>query len=43
LVLIGFPEVLRIAPDVRILLYGALLVAVIRFSPQGLLVRRAAS
>jgi branched-chain amino acid transport system permease protein len=39
LVLVGAPELLRMAPDVRILLYGVLLIAVIRFRPQGLLAR----
>jgi branched-chain amino acid transport system permease protein len=42
LVLVGAPELLRIAPDVRILLYGVLLIAVIRFRPQGVLVRSGA-
>lgn len=39
LVLVGLPEALRIAPDVRILGYGVLLVLIIRFRPQGLWVR----
>jgi branched-chain amino acid transport system permease protein len=40
--LVGLPEILRLAPDVRILAYGVLLIAVVRFRPQGLLVRRLA-
>ena len=41
LVLIGVPELLRLAPDVRILGYGVVLLLVIRFRPQGLWVRTA--
>lgn len=41
LVLVGVPELLRMAPDVRILGYGAILLLVIRFRPQGLWVRAA--
>lgn len=40
-VLIGAPELLRLFPDARVLLYGALLVAVIMFRPQGLLAKKA--
>jgi branched-chain amino acid transport system permease protein len=42
LILVGLPELLRIAPDVRILGYGVLLLLIIRFRPQGLWVRRPA-
>lgn len=38
-VLIGVPEALRLAPELRILLYGAVLLVIIRFRPQGILVR----
>ncbi|RMI35607.1 ABC transporter permease [Nocardia stercoris] len=38
-VLIGLPEALRLAPSARILLYGAVLLVIIRFRPQGLLTR----
>ncbi|MFB8282383.1 ABC transporter permease [Nocardia colli] len=38
-VLIGVPEALRLAPEARILLYGVALLLIIRFRPQGLLVR----
>ncbi|MGV9820228.1 ABC transporter permease [Nocardia xishanensis] len=38
-VLIGVPEALRLAPAARILLYGAVLLLIIRFRPQGVLVR----
>jgi branched-chain amino acid transport system permease protein len=41
LVLVGVPELLRLAPDVRILGYGVVLLLVIRFRPQGLWVRAA--
>jgi branched-chain amino acid transport system permease protein len=41
LVLVGVPELLRVAPDVRILGYGVVLLLVIRFRPQGLWVRAA--
>jgi branched-chain amino acid transport system permease protein len=41
LVLVGAPELLRLAPDVRILGYGVVLLLVIRFRPQGLWVRSA--
>lgn len=41
LVLVGVPELLRLAPDVRILGYGVVLLLVIRFRPQGLWVRSA--
>ncbi len=41
-VLIAVPELLRLTSDVRILLYGVVLIAVIRFRPQGLWVRRRA-
>ncbi|HOB05725.1 MAG TPA: branched-chain amino acid ABC transporter permease, partial [Propionibacteriaceae bacterium] len=40
IVLVAVPELLRLTPDVRILLYGVVLIAVIRFRPQGLWVRR---
>ena len=39
--LIGLPEALRIAPDVRIILYGVVVILIIRFRPQGLWTRRA--
>ncbi|MEV0249333.1 ABC transporter permease [Nocardia sp. NPDC050712] len=39
-VLIGVPEALRLAPEARILLYGVTLLLIIRFRPQGILVRR---
>jgi len=39
-VLIGVPEALRMAPQARIVLYGAVLLLIIRFRPQGILVRR---
>nr|WP_246598564.1 hypothetical protein [Nocardia tengchongensis] len=39
-VLIGVPEVLRLAPSWRIVLYGLVLLLVVRFRPQGILVRR---
>lgn len=39
-VLIGAPEVLRLAPSWRIVLYGLVLLLVVRFRPQGILVRR---
>lgn len=39
-VLIGVPEALRLAPEARILLYGVVLLLIIRFRPQGVLVRR---
>ena len=42
IVLIAVPELLRLTPDIRILLYGVVLIAVIRFRPQGLWVRRRA-
>ncbi len=42
IVLVGLPEALRIAPDARILLYGMIMIAMIRFRPQGLWTRRAA-
>ena len=38
LVLVGAPELLRLAPAVRILGYGVLLLAVVRFRPRGILV-----
>src|SRR5690606_17656849 len=38
-VLIGVPEALRLAPEARILLYGVVLLLIIRFRPQGVLVR----
>ncbi|MFI1918863.1 hypothetical protein [Nocardia sp. NPDC020380] len=38
--LIGAPEVLRLAPSWRIVLYGLVLLLVVRFRPQGILVRR---
>ena len=41
LALVGLPEALRLAPDVRILLYGIVVIAIIRFLPQGLWTRRA--
>ena len=36
LILVGLPELLRIAPSVRIVGYGVLLLLAIRFRPQGL-------
>ena len=42
LLLVGLPEALRLAPDVRIVLYGVVVVAIIRFLPQGLWTRRVA-
>lgn len=42
IVLVGLPEALRVAPDVRILLYGVIMIAMIRFRPQGLWTRRTA-
>ncbi|MGV9410355.1 ABC transporter permease [Nocardia sp. NPDC003693] len=39
-VLIGVPEALRLAPELRIVLYGVVLLLVVRFRPQGILVRR---
>ncbi|MFE3001515.1 ABC transporter permease [Nocardia sp. NPDC059246] len=39
-VLIGVPELLRLAPSWRIVLYGLVLLLVVRFRPQGILVRR---
>ncbi|WIY84109.1 ABC transporter permease [Propionimicrobium sp. PCR01-08-3] len=42
IVLVGLPEALRIASDVRILLYGVIMIAMIRFRPQGLWTRKAA-
>ncbi|RDI52151.1 ABC transporter permease [Nocardia mexicana] len=39
-VLIGVPEALRLAPQARIVLYGVVLLLIIRFRPQGILVRR---
>ncbi|RJO76650.1 ABC transporter permease [Nocardia panacis] len=39
-VLIGVPEALRLTPELRILLYGVVLLLFIRFRPQGVLVRR---
>jgi branched-chain amino acid transport system permease protein len=38
-VLVGAPEALRLAPDIRVLAYGLLLILVIRFRPQGVWVR----
>ena len=40
IVLVGLPEALRVAPEGRILLYGVIMIAVIRFRPQGLWTRR---
>lgn len=40
-ILIGAPELLRIVPEARVLAYGALLVLVIMFRPQGLFARKA--
>jgi branched-chain amino acid transport system permease protein len=43
LILIGAPEALRLIPglpDLRILLYGTLLLAIISFRPQGIWMRR---
>ena len=42
IVLVGLPEALRIAADVRILLYGVIMIAMIRFRPQGLWTRKTA-
>ncbi|MGV8976730.1 MAG: ABC transporter permease [Cellulomonas sp.] len=39
-VLVGAPELLRLAPQVRILSYGVLLLAIIRFRPQGIWIRK---
>ncbi|MFG1784660.1 ABC transporter permease [Rhodococcus oryzae] len=39
-VLIGVPELFRLAPEVRILLYGVILLLIIRFRPQGIWTRR---
>ncbi|MBT1176095.1 ABC transporter permease [Bifidobacterium callimiconis] len=41
IVLIGGPELLRVASDARVLLYGVLLVVIILFRPQGLFARKA--
>lgn len=38
-VLVGAPELFRLAPDARILGYGVLLLLIIRFRPQGIWVR----
>ncbi|KFI59805.1 ABC transporter permease [Bifidobacterium cuniculi] len=40
IILIGAPELLRVVPEARILAYGALLVLVIMFRPQGLFARK---
>ncbi|OZG55682.1 ABC transporter permease [Bifidobacterium tissieri] len=40
IVLIGGPELLRVASDARVLLYGVLLVVIILFRPQGLFARK---
>jgi branched-chain amino acid transport system permease protein len=40
IILIGGPELLRIVPDARIIVYGVLLVLVILFRPQGLFARK---
>lgn len=40
IVLIGAPELLRFATEVRILTYGLLLILIILFRPQGLFVRK---
>ena len=37
LILSALPELLRFAADYRALLYGLILIAVLRFRPQGLL------
>lgn len=42
LMLVGLPEALRIASDVRILLYGVIMIAMIRFRPRGLWTRTTA-
>lgn len=39
-ILIGAPELLRVVPEARILAYGALLVVIIMFRPQGLFARK---
>jgi branched-chain amino acid transport system permease protein len=36
-VLVGLPEIFRVAADYRILIYGVVLLLLIRFRPQGLL------
>lgn len=41
IILIGAPELLRVVPEARILAYGALLIIVIMFRPQGLFARNA--
>ena len=40
IILIGGPELLRIVPDARIIVYGLLLVLIILFRPQGLFARK---
>lgn len=40
IILIGAPELLRVVPEARILAYGALLIIVIMFRPQGLFARK---
>lgn len=42
IILIGAPELLRVAADARVIVYGLLLVVIILFRPQGLVVRRRA-
>lgn len=41
LLLVGLPEVLRLAPDVRIIGYGVLLLLAMRYRPHGIWVRSA--
>lgn len=41
LVLIGALEVLRVAPEIRVILYGLALILIVRFRPGGVWVRRA--
>jgi branched-chain amino acid transport system permease protein len=41
IILVGVPELLRVAPEVRIIGYGVILLLAVRFRPQGLWMRRA--
>ena len=41
LLLVGVPEVLRVADDLRIILYGVIMILIIRFRPEGLWMRKA--
>ena len=40
IILIGGPELLRFATEVRVLLYGVLLILIILFRPQGLFAKK---